>query len=83
MKKFKLTKIERLVLIGICIEAGTGVIGVSVILTEGHPYLTIAILALGAIATKAVAYIEKKQRQSDQENELDPTMEQDENNNKL
>lgn len=64
MKIYSLTKLEKLVLIGLCIEGATGVIGGSLILSEGRPYLTLAILAIGAMATKTVGYITKKENEA-------------------
>ena len=61
MKKIILTRIEKIILIGMCIEAATGVAGTAVILKEGHPYLTIGILITGAVATKIVTFIERKE----------------------
>lgn len=69
MKVFNLSKIERLELIGLCIKAVTGVLGVSVILTENHPYWAITILSLGALADQIVIFIQKKEREA-KENEI-------------
>ncbi len=63
-KAFSFTKIDRIKLIGISIKAVTGVLGVSVILTEGHPYLTIGILAAGALADQIVIYIKEKENEN-------------------
>ncbi len=63
MKIFSLSKIEKLKLTGQCIRAATGVIGASLIIAEGHPYLTLFILALGAIANEAVSFIKEKENQ--------------------
>ena len=43
--------------IALSIEAVTGILGASAILTEQKPYLTLGILCLGAIANKAVMFI--------------------------
>lgn len=56
----KLSRIEKLELAATCVEGATGVIGVSIILTEKHPYITIAVLAVGAVATKILNFIQKK-----------------------
>jgi hypothetical protein len=61
MKIFSLTKIEKLKLIGTCIKAATGIAGGSLVLSEGHPYLTIAILAIGAVASEVVSFIKEKE----------------------
>ncbi len=73
MKKIKdkfmtLTKLEKLKLIGISIKAGTGVIGGSLILSEGHPYLSLAILAIGAVANEVCSFIKEKENQNQLEN---------------
>lgn len=65
MKIFSLSKIEKLKLIGMCIKAATGIAGGSLVLSEGHPYLTIAILATGAIANEVVSFIKEKENQAD------------------
>ena len=64
MKITGLTRIEKLKLIGLCIEGATGVIGTSLVLTEKHPYLTITVLALGAIATKTVSFIKERENKA-------------------
>ena len=61
MTKFGFTKLERLKLIGQCIKAVTGVVGGSLILTEGHPYITLAVLSVGAIANEIVITIREKE----------------------
>lgn len=61
MKKFKLTKIDKLKLTGLCIQAITGIIGGSLILTEIHPYLTLMVLSIGAIANEIVIFIKDKE----------------------
>ena len=61
MKMFKLSKIERFKLIGLCVKAATGIIGGSLILTETRPYLTLIILSIGAIANEIVDFIKEKE----------------------
>lgn len=63
MKIFSLSKIEKLKLIGQCIRAATGVVGASLILTEGYPYVTLSVLAVGAIANEVVSFIKEKENQ--------------------
>ena len=60
MKITGLTKLERIILVGMCIEAATGVIGGSLILVEGHPYLALTVCALGAVGAKVANYLERK-----------------------
>lgn len=61
MKILSLSKVEKLKLIGLCIEAVSGVVGGSLILVEGHPYITLIVLGLGAVATKIVSFIKEKE----------------------
>lgn len=61
MKIFSLSKIEKLKLIGLCVKAATAIVGGSLILTEGHPYLSVAILALGGVANEIVSFIKEKE----------------------
>ncbi len=59
--KFTLNKIEILKLTGQCIRAGTGIIGGSLVLVEGHPYTATAVLALGAVANEVVSFLKEKE----------------------
>ena len=68
MKKFTFTKLELLKLIGICIKSATAIIGGSLILVEGHPYLSIAILALGGVANEVVSFIKEKENEKNTTN---------------
>lgn len=61
MKIFSLSRIEKLKLIGLCVKAATAIVGGSLILTEGHPYLSVAILALGGVANEIVSFIKEKE----------------------
>ncbi len=63
-KLMTLTKLEKLKLIGLSIEAATGIIGGSLILVENHPYLTLTILALGAVATKITNFITERENKN-------------------
>ncbi len=63
MKIFSLSKVEKLKLTGLCIQAVTGVIGGSLILTEGYPYTTLAVLSIGAIANQVVSFIKEKENE--------------------
>lgn len=44
-------------LIALCIKAVTGVVGASMILTEQNPYLSVAVLCLGAIVNELLNFI--------------------------
>jgi len=68
MKVFSLSKIEKLKLIGICIKSATAIVGGSLILVEGYPYLSIGILALGGVANEVVSFIKEKENESNSEN---------------
>lgn len=56
------TKMEKYQLWGLSIKAVTGVLGISVILTENHPYIAIIVLCIGAGANEWVSMLEKKER---------------------
>lgn len=47
-------------LIALIIKGVTGVLGASLILQEGHPYLTLAVLAIGAGVNEYLLFIEKR-----------------------
>ena len=68
MKKFTFTKLELLKLVGISIKSATAIIGGSLILVEGHPYLSIAILALGGVANEVVSFIKEKENEKNTTN---------------
>lgn len=63
MKIFSLSKIEKLKLIGLSVKAATGVIGGSLILSEARPYVSITVLAIGAICDQIVSFIKEKENQ--------------------
>jgi len=65
MKIFSMTKLEKLKLIGLSIKSATAIVGGSLILVEGHPYLSISILALGGVANEVVSFIKEKENQKD------------------
>jgi hypothetical protein len=52
-------KKNRLKLLALCIEGATGVVGGALILEQNHPYLTLFILALGAVANKIIKFIDE------------------------
>jgi hypothetical protein len=68
VKKFTFTKLELLKLVGISIKSATAIIGGSLILVEGHPYLSIAILALGGVANEVVSFIKEKENEKNTTN---------------
>lgn len=63
-----LTKLDKLKLLGLCIKAATAIAGGSLILSEGHPYITIAILAAGAVGNEVVSFVKEKENQVQKEN---------------
>ena len=56
-----MTKIDKLKLIGLCVKAVSGVVGGSLILAEHRPYLTLSILAIGALANEVISFIKEKE----------------------
>jgi hypothetical protein len=42
------------------IKVASGIAGVAVVLNENHPYLTVGILVVGALANEALNYKPKK-----------------------
>jgi hypothetical protein len=43
-------------LIALCVKGATGVIGGSLVLSNQHPYLTLGVLALGAITNEIINF---------------------------
>ena len=68
MKDIQFTKIDKLKLAGLSIQAVTGVVGASLILTENHPYLTLVVLAIGALSNQIVSFIKGKENENTIEN---------------
>lgn len=58
MRKVKNLYNSRLKLAILCVESTTGVFGTASILSENHPYITLGILAVGAISNKILQYLE-------------------------
>jgi hypothetical protein len=54
----KLTEKQRFVLQ--MIKVASGVAGVAGVLTENHPYITVGVLIVGALANEALNYKTKK-----------------------
>ena len=61
MKRLFFSRLELLELTAMCIEGATGVAGASLILTEKHPFFSIAVLATGAVSTKCVNFLHRKE----------------------
>ena len=70
MTLLNFTKYDKYKLIGMCIKACTGVIGGSLILQNTHPYATLAVCALGAIANEVVNFIKDKEINSHEDKSL-------------
>ena len=47
-------------LVAMLIKAATGVIGGSLVLENQHPYITLAVLAIGAMANELINYLKEK-----------------------
>jgi len=59
MKQINKIYNENSKLIALIIKGVTGVLGASLILQEGHPYLTLAVLSIGAGVNEYLLFIEK------------------------
>lgn len=57
LSRYEKGKSNKIKLIALCIKAVTGVLGTSLILNQNHPYLALAILALGALANEVLNFI--------------------------
>lgn len=55
----KIQNMKKWALVAMCIEAATGIVGGSMVLEQNHPYITLAILATGAVATKIANYLKE------------------------
>lgn len=42
------------------VKAVTGVVGTSLVLEQNHPYLTVFVLAIGAVANEAITFYKLK-----------------------
>lgn len=63
MKLQGLTRVEKLKLIGMCIRAATAITGGSLVISEGHPYIALSILATGAVANEIVSFIKERENE--------------------
>lgn len=48
--------------IAIALKAFTGILGGSLVLTNEHPYLALAVLGIGAIANEAIDFFDLKKK---------------------
>lgn len=53
--KERITK-DKYTFLAYAIKAVTGVVGTSLVLEQNHPYITVAVLAIGAVANEAIDY---------------------------
>lgn len=58
------SRYDKLKLIGLIIEAFSGTIGASLILSQKYPIITVVVLGLGAAANKVVSVIKEKEAKS-------------------
>lgn len=56
-----LTRYDKLNLASRCVKSATAVAGGSLVLSEGHPYWTIFILAIGGIANEFIVFVREKE----------------------
>ncbi len=61
MKLLNFTKYDKYKLVGLCIKAATGIVGGSMIVSEGHPYITLAVCSIGAVSNEIVNFIRDKE----------------------
>lgn len=57
-------KLDKFELIALVIKAITGVVGGSLVLEQSHPYITLAVLAIGAGANEFVNLLQRKQNEN-------------------
>jgi hypothetical protein len=55
------SRYDKLKLIGLSIEAFSGVIGASLIMSQKYPIITVIVLAVGAVANRVVSYMKEKE----------------------
>ncbi len=63
IKIIGLNKIEKLTLISRCIKSITAIVGGSLVLNEGHPYVAVTVLAIGGVANEVLSYLKEKENQ--------------------
>jgi len=61
LEKYERGKSKKIKLLALCIKAVTGVLGASMILTEQRPYVTLAILCVGAISNEILNFISSEE----------------------
>lgn len=61
MKIIGLNRIEKLTLISRCVKSVTAIIGGSLIISEGHPYITMTVLSIGGVANEVCSYLKDKE----------------------
>jgi len=71
MKSRYFTEYDKFKLTGLCIKSATGVIGGSLVLEQKHPYLTLVVLALGAIANEITNFLKEKENEKNNPDSTD------------
>jgi hypothetical protein len=56
LDQYGTNKTNKAKLIAVCVKAVTGVVGASLILEQNHPYLALAVLAIGAVANEVINF---------------------------
>lgn len=57
-------KSKKIKLLALCIKAMTGIVGGSLVLSNEHPYLSIMVLALGAVADEITQFFSKEEKET-------------------
>lgn len=57
-------KSKKIKLTALCIKTVTGILGASAILTEQHPYVSLTILCIGALANEILNFIYSEEQES-------------------
>lgn len=62
--KYERGKSKKIKLAALCIKTVTGILGASSILTEQHPYVSLTILCIGALANEILNFISSEEQES-------------------
>ena len=63
--KYERGRSKKIKLLALCIKAITGIVGGSMILTQQHPYIILAILSIGAVANEITNFIDTEEEEPD------------------
>ena len=61
MKLITFSTFDKYKLLGLCIKSVTGIVGANLVLSNEHPYITLAVLAIGAVANEILNYVRDKE----------------------